>query len=56
MQDGVADRLQKARQIGAIAIDFRKGNPAEQIRQLRLNNPLVLGAMRDAVGYQAFGK
>jgi glutathione-independent formaldehyde dehydrogenase len=47
-------------------VDFRKGPPAEQIRNLRLQNPLVRGAMRsgeekmagvtcgiDAVGYQA---
>ena len=64
--DAVPERLQKAKQIGAIPIDFTKGDPAQQIRQLRLGNPLVRGAMRkgeekmagvmcgiDAVGYQA---
>jgi glutathione-independent formaldehyde dehydrogenase len=64
--DAVQERLDKAQKIGAIPIDFRKGPPAEQIRDLRLKNPLVRGAMRqgeekmagvmcgiDAVGYQA---
>lgn len=64
--DAVPERLKKAEKIGAVAIDFRKGPPAEQIRNLRLQNPLVRGAMRrgeekmagvmcgiDAVGYQA---
>ncbi len=64
--DAVPERLQKAESIGAIAIDFRKGDPAGQIKNLRLQNPLVRGAMRrgeeklagvmcgiDAVGYQA---
>lgn len=64
--DAVPERLEKARKIGAIAIDFTKGNPAEQIKDLRLKNPLVRGAMRkgeekmagvmcgiDAIGYQA---
>jgi glutathione-independent formaldehyde dehydrogenase len=64
--DAVPERLQKAKQIGAIPIDFKKGNPAEQIKSIRLGNPLVRGAMRkgeekmagvmcgiDAVGYQA---
>ena len=64
--DAVPERLQKAKQIGAIPIDFKKGNPAEQIRDLRLSNPLIRGSMRkgeekmsgvmcgiDAVGYQA---
>jgi glutathione-independent formaldehyde dehydrogenase len=64
--DAIPERLDKARQIGAIPIDFRQGNPAEQIKQLRLSNPLIRGAMRqgeeklagvmcgiDAVGYQS---
>lgn len=64
--DAVPDRLDKTRQIGAIPIDFRKGNPMEQIRNMRLPNPLIRGAMRkgeekmagvmsgiDAIGYQA---
>lgn len=64
--DTVPERLQKAKQIGAIPIDFKNGKPAEQIKSMRLGNPLVRGAMRkgeekmagvmcgvDAVGYQA---
>jgi glutathione-independent formaldehyde dehydrogenase len=64
--DAVQDRLEKARQIGAIPVDFSKGSPVEQIRNLRASNPLVRGAMRkgeekmtgvmsgiDAIGYQA---
>ena len=39
--DAVPERLEKARGIGAIPIDFRKGHPADQIRSLRLGNPLV---------------
>ena len=64
--DSVPERLEKARRIGAIPVDFRQGAPADRIRELRLQNPLVRGAMRrgeekmagvmcgiDAVGYQA---
>ncbi len=64
--DSIAERLQKVQQIGCIPIDFRKGDPAEQIKDLRRRNPMVTGAMRagedkmmgvmcgiDAVGYQA---
>ncbi|BDG04467.1 glutathione-independent formaldehyde dehydrogenase [Anaeromyxobacter oryzae] len=64
--DAVPERLERAQKIGAVAVDFRKGPPAQQIRDLRLKNPLVRGAMRkgeekmagvmcgiDAVGYQA---
>lgn len=64
--DAVPERLEKAQKIGAIPVDFTRGPPAEQIRELRLRNPLVRGAMRrgeekmagvmcgiDAVGYQA---
>lgn len=64
--DGVPERLNKAQQIGAIPIDFKKGSPSEQIKELRRKNPLIRGAMRkgeekmmgvmcgiDAVGYQA---
>jgi glutathione-independent formaldehyde dehydrogenase len=64
--DGVPDRLKKAQQIGAIPIDFKKGPPAEQIKEMRRKNPLIRNAMRkgeekmmgvmcgiDAVGYQA---
>lgn len=64
--DSIPERLRKAEQIGAVAVDFRKGSPAEQIRDLRRRNPLYMGALRageekmlgvmcgiDAVGYQA---
>ena len=60
------DRLKVAQRFGAIPIDFTQGSPVEQIRELRLKNPLIRGAMRpgeekmsgvmcgiDAVGYQA---
>lgn len=65
--DRVPERLKKAEEIGAIPIDFSKGDPVEQIFQMRSNRPGVRGAMRpgeetnmgvqcgvDAVGYQAF--
>lgn len=65
--DYVPERLRKAEQIGAIPIDFVKGDPVEQILEMRRNNPLIrdsllpgedkmLGVMCgiDAVGYQAF--
>lgn len=64
--DSIPERLRKAAQIGAVVVDFRKGDPAEQIRDLRRRNPLYMGALRageekmlgvmcgiDAVGYQA---
>jgi glutathione-independent formaldehyde dehydrogenase len=64
--DDIPERLKKAETIGAIAIDFTKGDPVEQIKDLRMRNPLITGAMRpgeekmsgvmcgiDAVGYQA---
>lgn len=64
--DHVPERLEKARQLGAFAIDFTRGDPVQQIKELRLKNPLIRGAMRpgeekmagvmcgiDAVGYQA---
>jgi len=64
--DGVAERLAKAEEIGAIAIDFTQGEPCEQIKKLRSANALTRGALRpgeekmsgvmcgiDAVGYQA---
>ncbi|MFT3917347.1 MAG: glutathione-independent formaldehyde dehydrogenase [Anaeromyxobacteraceae bacterium] len=64
--DAIPERLEKAQAIGAIPVDFKKGKAAEQIRSMRLRNPLVRGAMRageekmagvmcgiDAVGYQA---
>ncbi len=64
--DSIPARLKKVEQIGAIAIDFRNGDPVEQIFDLRRRNPLFMGALRageekmlgvmcgiDAVGYQA---
>ncbi|HEY3445689.1 MAG TPA: glutathione-independent formaldehyde dehydrogenase [Myxococcales bacterium] len=64
--DAVKDRLAKAEQIGAIAVDFSLGDPVEQIFEIRSANPLIKGALRpgeekmlgvmcgiDAVGYQA---
>lgn len=67
--DKVRERLDKAQKLGAIPIDFTQGDPVQQIRDLRLKNPLIRGAMRfgedkmsgvmcgiDAVGYQALDK
>jgi len=64
--DGIAERLAKAEEIGAIAIDFTQGEPCKQIAKIRGSNALVRGALRpgeekmsgvmcgiDAVGYQA---
>ncbi len=64
--DYVADRLKKAEQIGAIPIDFSKGDPVEQIIEKRNSNRLITAARRpgeekmagvdcgiDAVGYEA---
>ncbi|HET6924464.1 MAG TPA: glutathione-independent formaldehyde dehydrogenase, partial [Candidatus Saccharimonadales bacterium] len=64
--DAVDSRLAKAREMGAIPIDFRKGKPSEQIIALRKKS-LLADAMRpgeekrlqgvdcgiDAIGYQA---
>lgn len=59
-------RLKIAQKFGAIPINYRNGTPSEQIKNLRSQNPLLLGSMRpgeernlgvssaiDAVGYQA---
>lgn len=61
--DAVPDRLEKAREIGAIPIDFRAGDPVEQIQEhrrhmlgtLATRDPLMMGVMCgiDAVGFQA---
>jgi glutathione-independent formaldehyde dehydrogenase len=64
--DGIAERLAKAEEIGAVAIDYTQGEPCEQIKELRKGNALLRGALRpgedkmsgvmcgiDAVGYQA---
>jgi glutathione-independent formaldehyde dehydrogenase len=49
--DRVPERLQKIKEIGAIPIDFSKGDPVEQIRQMRHGDGVDKGI--DAVGYQA---
>lgn len=64
--DSIPERLKKVEQIGAIPVDFKKGDPVEQIFELRRKNPLYMGSLRageekmlgvmcgiDAVGYQA---
>ena len=50
--DRVPERLAKAKEIGAIPIDFSKSDAVEQIE--KLNGGLVDRAV-DAVGYQAVG-
>jgi len=49
--DRVPERLAKAKEIGAIPIDFSKGDPADQIIKLRNGREVDRGV--DAVGYQA---
>ncbi|BCL77660.1 alcohol dehydrogenase [Ktedonobacteria bacterium brp13] len=49
--DRVPERLQKAKDIGAIPIDFSKGDPVQQIRDMRHGDGVDKGV--DAVGYQA---
>ena len=49
--DRVPERLQKAEEIGAIPIDFTKGDPAEQIKDQTDGQGTDKGV--DAVGYQA---
>ncbi|KAF7329615.1 Glutathione-independent formaldehyde dehydrogenase [Mycena kentingensis (nom. inval.)] len=49
--DRVQERLDKAREIGCIPIDFSKGDPVEQILKLRGGKEVDRGV--DAVGYQA---
>lgn len=64
--DYIPDRLQKAREIGAVPVDFTKGDPVLQIEGMRVSNPAVVGMLLpgeekmkgvmcgiDAVGYQA---
>jgi glutathione-independent formaldehyde dehydrogenase len=59
--DRVSDRLDKARELGATPVDFRQGDPVEQIRELRRMRGLPLGEEPmsgvqigiDAVGFQA---
>jgi threonine dehydrogenase-like Zn-dependent dehydrogenase len=49
--DHVPARLEKAKEIGCIPIDFSKGDAAEQIKKLRGGREVDRGV--DAVGYQA---
>ncbi|MGW5234559.1 glutathione-independent formaldehyde dehydrogenase [Streptomyces nodosus] len=49
--DRVAERLAKAEEIGAVPIDFTKGDPAEQIKEHTGGEGTDKGV--DAVGYQA---
>ncbi|KAL5498662.1 hypothetical protein ACEPAH_2017 [Sanghuangporus vaninii] len=51
--DRVPERLQKAKEIGCIPIDFSNGDPAEQIKKLRGGREVDRGV--DAVGYRAVG-
>ncbi len=62
--DAVPARLEKAQELGAIPIDFRKGDPVEQIREHRRRIGLPPGesaldgidAVIDAVGFQAWDR
>src|SRR5260370_19073761 len=49
--DQIQDRLDKVKSIGAIPIDFSKGDPVEQIKSLRHGDGVDKGI--DAVGYEA---
>jgi glutathione-independent formaldehyde dehydrogenase len=49
--DRVVERLDKAREIGAVPINFEEGDPAEQIREQTDGEGTDKGV--DAVGYQA---
>ena len=64
--DNIPERLQKAEELGAVAVDFSKGDPVEQIFKLRKKNKGIQQSLRpgeekmegvdcaiDAVGYQA---
>ena len=64
--DTLKDRLKKAREIGAVPIDFAAGDPVQQIKAMRRANRTHVAALRpgeekmdgiqcciDAVGYQA---
>ena len=64
--DGIRERLARAQEIGAIPIDYNRGEPCKQIQKMRSENHFIQGAQRpgenkmsgvmcgiDAVGYQA---
>jgi len=59
--DYIPERLRKAKKIGAMPIDFTKGDPVDQIRTIKAGNPantgkdaMMSGVMCgiDAIGYQ----
>lgn len=64
--DSIPERLEKAREFGAVPIDLKEGDPVEQIFALRKKNKAIQSSLRpgeekmkgvdcviDAVGYQA---
>jgi glutathione-independent formaldehyde dehydrogenase len=64
--DSIPERLRKAEELGAVPVDFSKGDPVEQIFKLRRKNKGIQETLRtgeekmkgvdcaiDAVGYQA---
>lgn len=51
--DKVSERLKLAEQIGAVPIDYSKGDPAEQIKEMRGGDGVQKSV--EAVGYQAHG-
>jgi glutathione-independent formaldehyde dehydrogenase len=59
--DGIDARLDKAGELGATVVDFRRGDPVEQIREHRARAGLPIGEEKlggvdkviDAVGFQA---
>lgn len=64
--DSIPERLEKAREMGAIPVDFSQGDPVEQIFKLRKKNKAIQDSLRpgeekmkgvdcaiDAVGYQS---
>ena len=62
--DHISERLDKARELGATAVDFRQGDPVEQILELRRTRGLPFGEEPmsgvqigiDAVGFQAIDR
>jgi glutathione-independent formaldehyde dehydrogenase len=64
--DSIRERLEKAKELGAIPVDFSKGDPSEQIFEMRKKNRGIQQSLRpgeekmkgvdcaiDGVGYQA---
>jgi glutathione-independent formaldehyde dehydrogenase len=59
--DGIDARLDKAGELGAVQVDFRRGDPVERIREHRARAGLPIGEEKlggvdkviDAVGFQA---